>query len=119
MIKGPTSYITKGLINKFEKLARTEKKPIFERIVKELRKVRRQKRVLNLSKINRYSIKDSNILVIGKILGSGELKHSVNIIAFEYSETAIKKLKESKSKIITLEEWADKPVIPNKVIILG
>lgn len=119
MKKGPTSYTTIGLVNAFEKEFRKTKKPIFKRIVKELKRSSRQKRSVNLSKINRYSIKGANILVLGKVLASGELKHDVNIIAFEYSKTALEKLKKSKSTVKTLEQWSKKPIIPKKVILLG
>jgi large subunit ribosomal protein L18e len=119
MRKGPTSYTTRGLINEFEKLARTKKKPLYKRVANELKKSRRQKRRVNLSKINRYSIKNSNILVLGKVLGSGDLKHPVKITAFEYSKTAVEKLKNSKSSVSTLKDWIKNPKIPRKVIILG
>ncbi len=103
----------------YEKLARKTKKPLFERVVKELKHSSRQKRSVNLSKVNRYSIKGANILVLGKVLGAGELKHPVNITAFTYSDSAIEKLKESKSTINTLSDWLKNPKIPKKVIILG
>ena len=119
MSKGPSSFKTKGLVNEFEKLARTKKKPLFKRIANELKKSRRNKRRVNLSKINRYSIKNANILVLGKVLGAGELKHPVKITAFEYSKTAVDKLKNSKSSINTLKDWVKDPKIPKKVIILG
>lgn len=119
MSNGPTSYTTKGLINEFEKLSRKHKKPLFERITDELKKGRRRKRSVNLSKINRYSIKGSNVLVLGKVLGSGELKHSVKIIAFDYSKSALEKLKNSNSEVKTLQDFAKNPKIPKKVIILG
>ena len=119
MRSGPTSYTTKGLIIEFEKLNRRFKKPLFKRVVNELKRSRRQKRRVNLSKVNRYTSKNSNVLVLGKVLGAGELKHAVNITAFDYSKNAIEKLKKSKSSIKTLQDWVKNPRIPKKVILLG
>jgi len=119
MKKGTTSYTNKGLIIEFEKLSRQTKKPLFARILKELKSATRQKRDVNLSKINRYSIAGSNIIVVGKVLASGELDHKVNVIAFNYSASALDKLKKSGSTAKDLSDLAKDKKIPSKVIILG
>ena len=119
MKKGTTSYYNVGLINEAEKLYRKTKKPLYNRILKELKKSTRQKRDINISKINRYSIEGSNVLVLGKVLGSGDINHKVNVIAFSFSESAIVKLNKNGCKVITLDEFLKDAKIPNKVIILG
>ncbi|MFA5303596.1 MAG: 50S ribosomal protein L18e [Candidatus Nanoarchaeia archaeon] len=119
MKKGTTSYHTQGLINDFEKLYRKTKKPLFKRIVDELKKSSRQKRDINLSKINRYSIEGSNIIVLGKVLSSGELEHKVNIVAFSYSKVALDKLNKKSCTASLIDELAKTGKIPSKVIILG
>lgn len=118
-MKGPTSYNTIGLINEFEKLYRKTKTPLFERIVKELKKPARIKRSINLSKINRYSIEGSNVLVLGKVLASGEISHKINIIAFDFSPSALEKLKSAGCSAKTINEFAKDAKVPQKVIILG
>jgi large subunit ribosomal protein L18e len=119
MKKGTTSYHTQGLINDFEKLFRKTKKPLFERIIKELKKSSRQKRDINISKLNRYSIEGSNIIVLGKLLSSGEIDHKVNVIAFSYSDSAIDKLKKKGCSVILIDDLAKSGKVPSKVIILG
>lgn len=119
MKKGTTSYHTQGLINDFEKLYRKTKKPLFERIVNELKKASRQKRDINISKINRYSIEGSNIIVLGKLLSSGEMDHKVNVIAFSYSTSAMDKLKAKGCSAALIDDLAKSGKIPSKVIILG
>ena len=116
---GTTSYIFRGIINKLEKEYRQTKKPLYERILIELKKPSRRKRSLNLSKINRFTEEGENVIVLGKILSAGELKHKLNIIAFKASKTAIAKIKSSKSTVKFLSDWAVKPVIPEGVRILG
>jgi len=119
MKKGTTSYHTQGLINDFEKLYRKNKKPLFERIVRELKKPARQKRDINLSKINRYSVEGSNIIVLGKVLSSGEMDHKANVIAFSFSDSAMEKLKTKGCSAKLIDELAKDGKIPQKVIILG
>ena len=119
MKKGTTSYHTQGLINDFEKLYRKTKKPLFGRIVNELKKSARQKRDINISKINRYSVEGSNIIVLGKVLSSGDMNHKVNIMAFYYSKSAMEKLIKSGSNAKLIDELAKEGKIPQKVIILG
>ena len=119
MKKGTTSYHTQGLINDFEKLSRKTKKPLFERIVNELKKSARQKRDINLSKINRYSVEGSNVIVLGKVLSSGEMDHKINIIAFYYSASALDKLKKKGCTAKLIDDLAKEGKIPQKVIILG
>ncbi len=119
MRTGPTNYTLKGVINTLEKAYRKNKAPILGRIVEELTRSTRQRRNVNLSKINRYSAENANVIVAGKVLGSGELKHKVNIIALSYSKSAEEKLKASKSDYKTMKEWAAKPAIPKEVVLLG
>jgi large subunit ribosomal protein L18e len=119
MKKGTTSYYTQGLINDFEKLYRKEKKPLFERIVKELKKSSRQKRDLNISKINRYSVEGSNVIVLGKVLSAGSMDHKVSVLAFAYSKEALEKLKKSGSSAKLMDDLAKSGKVPQKVIILG
>jgi large subunit ribosomal protein L18e len=119
MKKGTTSYHTQGLINDFEKLYRKEKKPLFERIAHELKKSARQKRGINISKINRYSAEGDNIIVLGKVLSSGDMDHKINIIAFYYSASAIDKLKKKGCSVKLIDDLAKEGKIPQKVIILG
>ena len=116
---GPVSYETKGLIMGLERAYSKQKKPLFKRLIMELRRVRRRKRVVNLSKLNRYTTKNADVIVLGKLLGSGEIKHKVNVISFDYSKTAFDKLKNAKCSAKTLKEWLDSPKIPSKVILLG
>ena len=107
------------MINDFEKLYRKEKRPLFKRIIDELKKSSRQKRDLNISKINRYSVEGSNVIVLGKVLSAGSMDHKVNVLAFAYSKDALEKLKKSGSSAKLIDELAKSGKVPQKVIILG
>ncbi len=116
---GPTSYETKGLIMSLEKAYKKNKKPLYRRLIIELERPRRNKRAINLSRLNRHTEKNSNAIVLGKLLGSGRIEHKVNVISFDYSKKAVEKLEKADCSIMTLKEWVENPKIPEKVILIG
>ena len=63
---------------------------------------------VNLEKIDRLSKENSTILVAGKVLGKGELNKKIKLAAFNISEQAREKLKESGSSFLELEELLQK-----------
>ena len=63
---------------------------------------------LNLSKINRYTKENDIIVVPGKILGSGELSHSLTIGALGCSFSALNKIKSVNAEYISIEEMIKK-----------
>lgn len=64
----------------------------------------RRRHEVNLSKLERYTKEGDNVIVPGKILSKGELTHKVRIAAIEYSAPALKSLRESDCKIVSLKE---------------
>lgn len=78
-------------------------------------KLPRRKRVsVNLRKLNEHAL-DSNVIVPGKVLGSGELTGKFSIAALEYSDEAEKKLNEAGCQIIKLGEMIKKDSV--KIIV--
>ncbi len=74
------------------------------RLGSELSRPSRIRREVNLSRIDRYSDEDEILVVPGKILGGGELNHKVTVAALKISGGARKKLEESGSKIISIDD---------------
>jgi large subunit ribosomal protein L18e len=64
----------------------------------------RRRASVNLYKIERYSKDGENIIVPGKVLSSGEIKHKVNITAIEFSAPALKSLKEANCNVIGIKD---------------
>ncbi|MCW1296588.1 MAG: 50S ribosomal protein L18e [Candidatus Parvarchaeota archaeon] len=77
---------------------------IWKRLAKELEKPRRSRREVNISKIERYTKEGEVIVVPGKVLGSGTLRHKVTIAAFSFSKEASEKIKNAGGKIIDLKQ---------------
>ena len=101
---GPTNENLKSLINTLSKDA----KPFWKRIAKDLLKPTRIRRVVNLKKINQHTKSGETIVVPGKVLGIGDLNHKLTIAAYQFSDSALKKIKESKSEALSIKELHDK-----------
>ena len=117
MRTGPTNINLSNLIGELRKKAYADNIPLFERIAEDLEKSTRQRREVNLSKISRLSKENETILVPGKVLGSGVLEHKITISAYQFSESAKVKLKESGSKILELNDLAKQS--PKGIRIIG
>lgn len=78
-------------------------------------KPRRRRVAVNLSKLQKYSAAGENIVVPGKVLGSGSIDKSINITAVEYSSDALAKLKKAKCTVVALPEMMKKEGV--KIII--
>ncbi|AEH60873.1 ribosomal protein L15 [Methanosalsum zhilinae DSM 4017] len=91
------------LISSLKEKSRSENAAIWKDIAKRLEKPRRSYAQVNLSKINRHSDENELLLVPGKVLGSGDLKHSVTVAALGFSETAQKKILSAGGKCISIE----------------
>ncbi|MCD4740414.1 uL15 family ribosomal protein [archaeon] len=59
---------------------------------------------VNLWKISKNTQKGDTILVLGKVLGDGNLDHPVNIAAESFSESAKKKIESAGGKIISKQD---------------
>lgn len=99
-ITGPSNYYIRKLIRDLWKT----KINIWKTVSKKLSGPRRNRVKANLYRINKKTKKDDIIVVPGKILGMGELEHTLTIACLESSRTAKKKIESSGSKIISIEE---------------
>jgi large subunit ribosomal protein L18e len=59
---------------------------------------------VNLSKISKLSSAGDQVLVPGKVLGSGKLEHAAQVTAFSFSVSAVKGIKEAGGKVLTIEQ---------------
>jgi len=92
---------------------------MWKRVAKDLQKPTRARRIVNLTKINKFSKENDMVVVPGKVLGSGELDHKVTIAAFTFSKQAIEKIEGSKGTIYSLYEFMKKNPKGEKTRILG
>lgn len=98
---------------KIERRMRAKRNPILVNTIVQLKKdnvavakllVRPVKKMtdLNLSEIDKRVKEGETVLVVGKVLSSGDLTKKVKIVAWSASEKAKEKIKESKSEFVTI-----------------
>ncbi|MCC7574611.1 50S ribosomal protein L18e [Candidatus Woesearchaeota archaeon] len=92
-----------GLIAELKKLSIEKKVKIWKRLAEDLEKPTRSRRIVNIYKLNKYTKNDEFVVVPGKVLGTGDLAHSVSVAAYSFSDDAFKKISE-KGKALTIKE---------------
>lgn len=92
------------LICKLKKASIEQNVKLWRRIARDLEKPTRNFRVVNLSRINKYTKENEVVVVPGKVLGSGKLEHKLTISAFNFSNSAIEKINKVGAKIVPLEK---------------
>ncbi len=109
----------KGLIDSLRKKSYSENTPLWLRIAEDLEKPTRQRRVVNLSRINRYAEAGETIIVPGKVLSAGSLDHSCTIAAFKFSDEALQKIKKANGKALYIADIMKDSAKGKKIRILG
>lgn len=102
---GPTNPILNNLIKELKNISIKDKVNLWKRVAKELEKPTRQRRSVNLSRINRYAKEGEDVIVPGKVLSSGSLNKKINIVSYSFSESALDKINSSGSKAILLKDY--------------
>ncbi len=119
MRTGPTNTQLVELITALKKKANSDESHLWRRIAYDLEKPSRQRREVNLSRINRYAKDNETIVVPGKVLSSGELKIRTTIAAWQFSKQAIQKISKSDSKAITIMDLLKENPKNKRIRILG
>lgn len=98
--------------------ARENKSEIWETAADQLSSARARRAELNLNHISRAAAADSVVLVPGKVLGDGSLRHPVVVGAFRFSETAKAKIEQVGGKCVTIKDLVSQYPKGSKVQIL-
>jgi len=85
----------------------------------DLERSARSRRIVNLSRINRSTDKNEVIVVPGKVLGSGEIDHSVTVAAWSFSDSAREEIAKAKGTCLTIPELVKKDPKGKNIRILG
>ena len=106
---------TENLIKELKRLSAKEKTNLWRAVAKSLGKSTKRKRIVNISKINKYTKSKETVIVPGKVLGVGELHHEVAVAAFQFSDSAKAKIK----NCLTIQELMQKNPKAKDIKILG
>ncbi len=114
-----TNYHLRGLIEELKKTSAEQNVKIWKRVAQDLEKTDQSKRIVNLSRLDRFTGDNEVVVVPGKVLGTGELGHKVTVAAFSFSESAKTKITQNKGKAMTLKELISSNPKGQKVRIIG
>ncbi|MBW2997859.1 50S ribosomal protein L18e [Candidatus Woesearchaeota archaeon] len=116
---GPTNPHLVNLIADLKKKAIQDSSKLWKRLATDLERPTRNKRIVNLSRINRFTRDNETIVVPGKVLGSGMISHKVTIAAFAFSDGAVEKLKKQNCSIMSISELMQKSPKTSEIRIIG
>ncbi len=116
---GPLNPHLRNLIAELKKKAIDDSSKLWKRLAVDLERPTRNRRAVNLSRINRFT-KDNEVIVVpGKVLGSGVLDHKVTIAAFAFSDGAVEKLKQKNCDLLTIQDLMKKGSKTSEIRIIG
>ena len=116
---GPTNPILIKLIVELKKRGNEQNAKIWGRVADDLERPTRQRRVVNLSSISRYTKENEIVVVPGKVLGAGDLEHKITISAFQISDGAKEKIEKAGAKIVPLLELSKENPSGKGIRIMG
>ncbi len=114
---GPTNYQLQQLLQELE--PKVHESRFWRRVVKDLQKPTRQRRVVNVYKIDRFARDGETILVAGKVLSVGDLSKKVDVAALTFSAEAKEKINHAQGRALSIKELFEQNPDGKKVRILG
>jgi large subunit ribosomal protein L18e len=107
------------LISGLKKQSRESEAPLWRDIAHRLTRPTRQYIEVNLSRLDRYTLDKDLVLVPGKVLGAGEISHSLTVAALGFSAGAKDKITAAGGSCLTIEELMSKNPDGARVKIMG
>ena len=116
---GPTNPVLLELIQSLKEASLQQKAKLWNRVASDLERPTRNRRAVNLSRINKHAKENEIVVVPGKVLGSGVLEHKVTISAYQFSSGALDKINKVGAKAIPLAELLKSEPKGKKIKIIG
>lgn len=91
---------------------------IWNAIIKELSRSRKNRRAVNLWKIDKYTKEGDTVIVPGKVLGNGNISHKVTVAAFEFSKSMKEKAKNNNVRLMSIYELFNENPKGSKIKII-
>ncbi len=107
------------LIGLLKKQASEQNVNIWKRIAQDLERPSRQRRAVNLYRIDRYTKENENVIVPGKVLAEGDINHKVTVAAFCFSDSAKQKIEGAKGQCLSIKDLLSKNPKGEKLRIIG
>jgi len=115
----PRKMETVRTVAELEKQYRKTKQLVWKKLAESVGTARRRRVTINLWKLDRLAKSNSGkvLVVPGKVLGFGSLKEKANVIALEYSGSAMEKIN-AVGNASTLEDAIKGKVKPSTMVIV-
>lgn len=107
------------LIEELKKASKENKAGIWKSIATELSRSRRNRKEVNIRRLNKYTSDNETAIIPGKLLGDGNLDHKVTVAAFKLTEGAKEKVEKSGGNIISIQDLIKKNPKGSKIKIIG
>lgn len=82
------------LIKDLKNKSKEENVEFWRDLANRLEKSSRSRAEVNISSLNRNTEEEDFVVVPGKVLGSGRLRHSIKVASWDFSESAERKINE-------------------------
>lgn len=92
------------LIRDLKKQSQESQTELWISLADRLTSSNRNRVAVNLSRLNRYTKEGETIVVPGKVLGSGQADHALNVAAFSFSDVAKTKISNGKGKCLSIRD---------------
>jgi large subunit ribosomal protein L18e len=115
---GPSNQNLQMLITELKKISLAEGAKLWKRIAKDLEKPSRQRRSVNIYKIDKFARDGETVVVPGKVLSVGQLTKKLNVAAWTFSKEAEQKINKM-GKTLTIQQLVKENPKGKKVRILG
>jgi len=116
---GPSNPELQQLIVDLRKQSVLNQVNLWKRIADDLERATRKRRIVNISRINRYTKPDEVVIIPGKVLGSGSLDHKLTVAAFAFSQSAKNMIESSKGICMTVNDLLKKNPEGKNIRIIG
>lgn len=117
--KRKTNVLLRELVETLLRYSNKYNTKIWKAVAEELSKPSRNRRAVNIGKVNRYTGPGDYVVVPGKVLGAGNLDHPVTVAALSFSKTAIEKVQKAGGRAISIFELLKEVPDGYNVKILG
>jgi len=117
VVRGPDNPVLRKTVVALEKAGRKNKAPVWTRVAEMVKKGRRSRRQVNLPDLARAAGKE--LVVPGKVLGSGEAGKAVTVAALSFSASARQKIVKAGGKALSIKELVESNPTGKGVLIIG
>lgn len=95
------------------------KAPLWKDVERRVLNSRRNRREVNVDKLSKFTKNGDVVIVPGKVLGAGNLGHSIIIYAYSISRSASLKISKAGGQILALADFVEKYPHGSGVKIIG